>query len=217
MEISKKMMALLATNGPISDEQISRLTEAQISWLTGAQISRLTEAQISRLTEAQISWLTEAQISWLTGAQISRLTEAQISRLTEAQISWLTEAQISRLTGAQKGVVDWLKTFKIANPYSQILSDIKAGKRKHDQKTFGPESIMPSEGNLCRTPMCIAGHLVNLAGEEGWKLKERFGFTGAAFIIHSQSRPDVSAPRFDTYPNEWAMAYIEERAKEEKK
>jgi hypothetical protein len=65
--------------------------------------------------------------------------------------------------------------------------------------------------------MCIAGHTVNLAGKKGYELAKTFGFSGAATLIHGVSRPDVSAPRYDAYPSEWALAYIRERAEEERK
>jgi len=63
--------------------------------------------------------------------------------------------------------------------------------------------------------MCNSGHTVNFAGEEGYKLADRLGFPLAAALIHNASRPDVSRPRYDSYPDEWAMAYIAARAKEE--
>jgi hypothetical protein len=57
---------------------------------------------------------------------------------------------------------------------------------------------------------------VNLAGAAGYALKEHVGgFAEAAALIHAKSRPDARRPRYDRYPNEWALAYIEERAAEE--
>jgi len=105
---------------------------------------------------------------------------------------------------------------KVANLYSVMLEEINSEKRKLDQSTFGPESGPVAVASLCDSPMCIAGHTINLAGAEGWKLKREVGWSMAALLIHRASRPDVGAPRYDSYPNEWALAYIEARAKEEK-
>ena len=134
-------------------------------------------------------------------------------RMTGDQLSWLTGDQLSGLTGAQ---LSWLtgdqKIPKVENLYSRMLDDINADKRKLDQKTFCPYE---AETNICDSPMCIAGHTVNLAGADGYKLKKAFGFAGAARLIHNMSRPDVGEPRYDNYPSEWALAYIEARAAEE--
>ena len=66
--------------------------------------------------------------------------------------------------------------------------------------------------------MCTAGHLVNLAGEAGYKLKDKCGgFAEAARLIHIKSRPDAPPQNFGAIPQEFAMAYIEERAAEETK
>jgi hypothetical protein len=140
-------------------------------------------------------------------SQLSWLTSEQLSGLTSEQLSWLTRSQLSGLTSEQK-----IPT--IPNLYSLMLAAIKDEQRVLDQSTFGPESDPGT--NLCDSPMCIAGHTVNLAGAEGYKLKNVFGFAGAARLIHNASRPDVGAPRYDVYPSEWALAYISERAAEEK-
>jgi hypothetical protein len=144
-----------------------------------------------------LSWLTRDQLSWLTRDQLSWLTRDQLSWLTRDQLSWLT----------REGVP------VVSNLYSQIWAGIKGSIRKIEQSTFGPDCD-PAE-NLCKTPMCIAGHTVNLAGAEGYKLAEQIGFASAALLIHRASCPDVAAPRYDNYPNEWAVAYIETRAEEE--
>src|SRR5438876_407577 len=57
---------------------------------------------------------------------------------------------------------DWDSIPVLIKPYSRMLRDIEAGERIHDQSTFGPDCD-PST-NLCKTPMCTAGHLVNQAG-----------------------------------------------------
>jgi hypothetical protein len=54
-----------------------------------------------------------------------------------------------------------------------------------------------------------------MAGEVGYRLKEKYGWEGAAALIHYKSRPDVPPQNFGGIPQSWAMAYIEERAEEE--
>jgi hypothetical protein len=156
------------------------------------------------LTGYQLSRLTGDQLRWLTGNQLSRLTDAQLRGLTGEQLSCLTGEQLRGLIGAQQ-------IPKVKKLYSTILSGIQNNERLLEQSTYGPDSD-PAE-NLCKTPMCLAGHTVNIAG--AYELARRIGFPLAATIIHNISRPDVPAPRYDTYPNEWAMSYIEKRAMEE--
>ena len=151
--MDKKMMALLATTGP--------------------------------LTREQLSWLTGEQLSWLTGEQLDSLTGGR-------------------------------KIPEVKNPYSRMLADIEAGKRCHQQNTSGPDDAKP-DMDICGTPMCTAGHLVNMAGPDGYALKDRLGYAGAATLIHMASRPDVPPQNFGNIPQEWALAYIEARAAEEVK
>jgi len=94
-----------------------------------------------------------------------------------------------------------------------MLVEIQSNSRKHDQSTFGP-NVDPGK-NLCGTPMCTAGHLVNMAGEAGYKLKDKYSWQKAARLIHMKSRPDVPPQNFGAIPQKFAMAYIEERAAEE--
>ena len=108
---------------------------------------------------------------------------------------------------------EWDSIPVLEKPYSRLLAEIKAGKRKHDQSTFGPDC--DPKTNLCGTSMCTAGHLVNMAGEIGYKLKDKYDWQIAARLIHMKSRPDVPPQNFGGIQQEFAMAYIEERAAEE--
>jgi hypothetical protein len=168
-----------------------------------------TPDQIARLTRDQIARLTPAQIAWLTPDQIARLTPDQIARLTPAQIAWLTPAQIAKREDL------WARVPAVDRLYTQILKGISEERRVLDQSTFGPDS--ESEASVCNTPMCIAGHTVNVAGSAGYELLEsmRGDFGATAALIHAKSRPEAPRPRYDSYPNDWALAFIEERAAEE--
>jgi hypothetical protein len=104
-----------------------------------------------------------------------------------------------------------LRGVKLHNPYTKINDDLKHNRRKFDQGTFGTEE-KPCD-NLCGTPMCIGGHLVSLAGEEGWELKKKLGFAGAAALIHVASHPEIPCPNFGSYSNEIALGFIRYMAK----
>ena len=168
------------------------------------KLMALLATQVTALTGDQLSWLTGDQLSWLTGDQLRGLTREQLSWLTGDQLRGLTGDQLSWLTGEQViPVIDRL--------YTKMFAEIKAETRRLDQSTFGPET---APANICDTPMCVAGHTVNLAGEAGYKLKAALGFAAAARLIH-QASSEAPPPRYDNYPSKWALAYIEARAKEE--
>jgi hypothetical protein len=101
----------------------------------------------------------------------------------------------------------------VEKPYSCMLEQIKAGQRIHKQSTFGPDCDPAT--NLCKTPMCTAGHLVNMGGEKGYALREKYDFFVAGALIHSKAHPDIPHQDFSGIPQEWAMAYIEEMAEYE--
>jgi hypothetical protein len=189
-----------------NSDQIGGLSSDQISWLSSDQIGGLSSDQISWLSSDQISWLSSDQIGGLSSDQISWLSSDQIGGLSSDQISWLSPEAV------KKDKELWESVPKVDRLYSGILASVQADGLL-DQSTFGPEEYF----TVCSTPMCIAGWTVHAAGPKGHQLKARYGFATAAALIHAKSRPDVSRPRYDDYPNEWALAYIETRAAEESK
>ncbi|MBY0355690.1 MAG: hypothetical protein K2Q12_08190 [Rickettsiales bacterium] len=98
----------------------------------------------------------------------------------------------------------------LKKPYSQILADIRAKKRRFSQSTFGPK--IENEEHLCGTAMCTAGHLINLAGEAGWALKEKYDYATAAALIHEKAHPNYPCQDFGSIPDDVALAYIETMA-----
>src|ERR1700734_4499487 len=58
---------------------------------------------------------------------------------------------------------EWEKIPKLKKPYSRLLKEIESHQRIHDQRDYGPDCD-PAD-NLCGTPMCTAGHLVNMSGD----------------------------------------------------
>jgi hypothetical protein len=113
-----------------------------------------------------------------------------------------------RLAGCSAS--DVLSAPKLTKPYTKLNDDLKHGRRKFNQKSFGDEK---GKAHPCETPMCIAGHLVSMAGEDGWKLREKLGFADAAALIHAVSHPDIPCPNFGGYDDELALGFIRHMAK----
>ena len=106
---------------------------------------------------------------------------------------------------------EWESIPVLDKPYSHLLSDIEAKKRIHRQSTWGPEDGC-YEVNVCETPMCTAGHLVNMAGSIGYDLKKKYGWKDAATLIHIKAHPDFPLQNFGGIDQTNAMAYIEAMA-----
>ena len=99
----------------------------------------------------------------------------------------------------------------LEKPYTTILADIDAKRRKFNQARFGPDTGVSSD-HLCKTAMCTAGHLVNMAGGEGVALLKKHGFAHAAALIHAKAHPDHPCQNFGVIKDEFALAYIRKMA-----
>jgi hypothetical protein len=117
---------------------------------------------------------------------------------------------------SQQQIDEWESIPMLVKPYTRLWDDIKAKRRMHDQSDWGL-SECPTEDNLCSTAMCTAGHLVNMAGEIGYKLQKKYGWKDAATMIHYKSSPDLPIQDFNDIPQENALAYIEFMAELEAK
>ena len=100
----------------------------------------------------------------------------------------------------------------VTAPYTQLWADIQADRRTHKQSTWGPGDTATDDISICDTAMCTAGHLVQMGGEKGWALKEKYGLATAAALIHYKAHPDLPPQNFGNIPQEWALAYIEHMA-----
>ena len=198
----------------LSREQLSGLSREQLSGLSREQLSWLSREQLSGLSHWQLSWLSREQLSGLSREQLSWLSREQLSWLSREQLSWLSREQLSGLSREQLSGLSRGSAPKVSRLYATMADALAAQRRQLDQSTFGPDSDPGS--NLCATPMCIAGHTVNLAGEAGYKLAAQVGFATAALLIHRQTYGDAPPPRYDNYPNEWALAYVEMMAERER-
>ena len=100
-------------------------------------------------------------------------------------------------------------------PYSRLLKEIAEGARKFSQQTWGPEDAPTPPDRLCDTAMCTAGSFVSMAGEAGWRLKNRYGWNGAYVLLHDRAHPDAPPQSTGVIPDEWALGYIAEMAEVE--
>ena len=148
------------------------------------------------------------------GASVEELLEAgfRAKALLGAEVSAkeLLDAGATVYDLAHAG----LKIPKLERPYTRLWEDIQKQARLHDQGTFGPSRPTP-EPNVCNTAMCTAGHLVNMAGDDGWKLQSAYGFCSAAQMLHEVAHPGWPCQDFSSIPQSWAMAYIETMAQRE--
>jgi hypothetical protein len=106
----------------------------------------------------------------------------------------------------------------LKKPYTTLLEDINHKKRIHQQSTFGEIETFEQfceVGNVCKTPMCTAGHLVSMCGEIGYKLKQKYGWSTAANLIHLKTYPNYPSQNFGSIPQDHAIAYIEYMAEVE--
>jgi hypothetical protein len=113
---------------------------------------------------------------------------------------------------SEDDIQEWESIPVLEKPYTHLLADIKEKKRIHRQSTWGPEDKPTTEKHICETPMCTAGHLVNMAGKIGWELKDKYGWRDAATLIHIKAHPDFPKQDFGSIGDERAMAYIEAAA-----
>ena len=133
---------------------------------------------------------------------------------SEVLSAGFTASEVLSAGFKEKDLEEWNSIPVLDKPYSKLLADIKNKKRIHQQSTFGPE-YDPGEENVCGTPMCTAGHLVNMAGKIGYDLRQKYGWATAAALIHFKTHPGQPIQNFSSIPQDWAMAYIEEMAKRE--
>ena len=87
------------------------------------------------------------------------------------------------------------------HPYRTILGEVEIDlEARRDPFAFGS----------------VADRLITMADEVGANLREKYGTTGAARLIHRKSRPDAPGLMCDEHtPVGWIVAYLRERAAEE--
>ena len=112
---------------------------------------------------------------------------------------------------SENDIKEWESIPVLDKPYTHLFSDIKEKRRIHRQSTWGPDKPT-DEKHICDTPMCTAGHLVNMAGKIGWDLKNKYGWRDAAALIHIKTHSNFPMQDFGGIGDDQAMAYIEAAA-----
>jgi hypothetical protein len=202
----------------LSAYTINNLSAYTINNLSAYTIKNLSADTINNLSAYTINNLSAYTINNLSAYTINNLSAYTIKNLSADTIKNLSAYTIKKirpelLEGYYKF---WESVPKLEKPYTQLLTDIKEKKRTHNQSTFGTVEDFDPALNVCGTPMCTAGHLVNMAGKVGYELKKKYGWEAAATFIHRKSLPDFPVQNFGSIPQSWAMSYIEAAAEFEK-
>ena len=185
--------AILAFGGNVTKDTINNLSADTIKNLSADTINNLSADTIKNLSADTIKNLSAYTINNLSAYTINNLSADTIKNLSADTIKKIEEL--------------WNLVPLIEDPYTHLLNDIKAKKRIHQQSTYGPD-YDPKE-NLCGTQMCTAGHLVNMGGKEGYKLKDKYGWEKAAGLIHLKVHPDMPTQNFGSIDQSFAISYIE--------
>jgi hypothetical protein len=193
------------TINSLSAYTINRLSADTINSLSAYTINSLSADTINSLSADTINSLSADTINRLSADTINSLSAYTINSLSADTINSLSADTINRLSAARE--IMFKDVPLVESPYSNLLEDINSKKRVHNQSDFGP-SCDPGI-NLCGTQMCTAGHLVNMAGEQGYALQKKFGWEGAASRIHFKVHPTAPCQNFASIPQSHAIAYIE--------
>ncbi len=193
MKKSNLTKAILAFGGNVTNDTIKNLSADTINNLSADTINNLSADTIKNLSAYTIKNLSAYTINNLSAYTINNLSAYTIKNLSADTIKKIEEL--------------WESVPLIENPYTTLLVDIKEKRRVHSQSTFGPDC--DPKTNLCGTQMCTAGHLVNMAGNEGYLLKKKYGWQKAASLIHIKVHPDAPTQNFGNIEQSHAIAYIE--------
>jgi hypothetical protein len=199
----------------LSADTIKNLSADTINNLSAYTINNLSADTINNLSAYTINNLSADTINNLSADTIKNLSADTINNLSADTINNLSADTIKNLSENKAWIELWERVPVIEKPYTKLLSDIQNKIRCHKQSTWGPiETIADFDANknICETAMCTAGHLVNMAGLEGYKLKAIYGFAGAAALIHAKSCPGRPCQNFGSIPQDFALAYIETEA-----
>jgi len=145
----------------------------------------------------------------LSADTLNNLSAYTLNNLSADTLNNLSAYTLKNLSAdTLKKIQDlWDAVPLLDNPYTNLINDIKAKKRVHNQSDFGPK-YDPKE-NLCGTQMCTAGHLVNMGGTMGYDLMKQYGWAKAASLIHVKTHPDMPTQNFGSISQSNAIAYIE--------
>jgi hypothetical protein len=185
---------------------LSAYTLKNLSAYTLNNLSAYTLNNLSAYTLNNLSAYTLNNLSADTLNNLSAYTLNNLSAYTLNNLSAYTLNNLSADT-LKKVKAIWDSVPFVKEPYTTLLNDIKEKRRIHHQSTFGPDD--DPKNNICKTPMCTAGHLVNEGGAAGYALKREYGWEKAAGLIHIKAHPDAPMQNFGGIEQSTALAYIE--------
>lgn len=110
---------------------------------------------------------------------------------------------------------DWNEIPVLEKPYTRLMNDLKDKKRRISQDISVPLGYS-NEIDISQTPMSTGGHLINLAGQIGVQIMDRYGWKVAGALIAEKAHPGWPQQNYDKIPDEWALAFISEMAEWEK-
>src|SRR6266496_3602852 len=166
MKKSRITSAIIAMGGNFTDDTLKNLSADTLNNLSADTLKNLSADTLNNLSADTLNNLSADTLNNLSADTLKNLSAYTLKKIKNTL-----------------ALVPYVK-----NPYTTLLNDIKSKKRLHDQSTFGPD-YDPKE-NICGTPMCTAGHLVNEGGEAGYALKDEYGWEKAAALIHIKAHPD---------------------------
>jgi ribosomal protein L13E len=137
--------------------------------------------------------------------------------IADARRAGYSIADARRAGYSNEDIKEWESIPILEKPYTTLLTEINENKRNYKQSTFGDINTFEQAKNICNSPMCIAGHLVNMAGKVGYDLRKKYDWFNAATLIHFKAHPDQPVFNFNLTDNSIGMAYLEVMAERENK
>jgi hypothetical protein len=217
--------AILAMGGNFTNDTLNSLSADTLNSLSADTLNNLSADTLKNLSADTLNSLSADTLNSLSADTLKNLSADTLNSLSAYTLNSLSAYTLNSLSAdtlknlsadtLKKIEKIWAEVPLVEKPYSTLNDDIKAKRRVHEQSQWGPD-YDPKE-NLCGTQMCTAGHLVNMGGADGYKLKNKYGWEKAAAMIHIKAHPDMPTQNFGSIPQADAIAYIELAAEFEKR
>ncbi|HKR03494.1 MAG TPA: hypothetical protein VJY62_02580 [Bacteroidia bacterium] len=177
-------------------------------------IKNLSPDVIKNLSPYVIKNLSPYVIKNLSPDVINNLSPYVINNLSPYVINNLSPDVIKNLSpdvinGIKEKLDEWESIPVLDKPYSTILKEVNEKKRCYQQSTFGEITEFNPEENICKSAMCLAGHLVHMAGTKGYELRKKYDWFGAATLIHRKAHPELPPMDFFITSQDLGLAYLE--------
>src|SRR6201987_313216 len=199
-----------STINNLSARFINNLSARFINNLSASTINNLDARFINNLSARFINNLSASTINNLSASTINNLSASTINNLSASTINNLDASTINNLDARKKEIELDLKDIPVlSDAYTVLLKEINDKKRCYSQSTFGEIEDFDPKLNVCKTAMCIAGHLVNMCGKPGYDLMKKHGWVVSAELIHSKFHPTFPCPDFGLTNQANGLACIE--------